>query len=122
MNKYEKLFHSFLCEWLEWARSYDECNDDEHESFSPHTGLCCCLENYLENLGYSWSMDNTSEKNRTYLATMQLFRSTLFQDGLCQIFPFGEVTYDRDAEDGTQHKNKDRILWVEKTINKLEAK
>lgn len=120
MNRYEKLFHSFLCEWLEWARSYNECDDDEHESFSPHTGLCCCLENYLEHHGHFPTF--YADSREVYRNTMKVLWEMFGEDGLCTSFPFGQEAYDKDAHNGTQHKNKDRILWVEKTINKLEAK
>jgi hypothetical protein len=121
MNGHEELFHSFLCEWLEWARSYNEHDDDEHHSFNPYTGLCCCLENYLEYHGHFPTLFD-SDSGYVYRNTMRVLWKMFGEDGLCTTFPFGQGAYDKDARNGTQHMNKERILWVEKTIKKLEAK
>lgn len=120
MNGHEELFHRFLCEWLEWARSFDK-DDEEHHSFSPSTGLCCCLENWLDSHGYYWSGFDT-ESSYVYANTLRVLSRMLSEDGLCPTFPFGQEAYDKDAHNGTAHKNKDRVLWVENTIKKLEAK
>ena len=98
-----KEMREFLTAWLDWAQSGGSEDHEYGNIFRPYTGLCaathywCVCKPLTEELG-----------------------DMLEADGLDTDYPFDtRLSYEKAADDGTQHLNPARLAWVR---SKLESK
>jgi hypothetical protein len=102
------IIKMFLVDWLTWAES-----GAEHEILCGGVGLCANLDSWMDDkLVY--------QSNRKIFDAVSLtLEEMLEEDFGDSVYPFGEKAYGEDYWAYTQHKNKDRLAWVEKQISLL---
>lgn len=117
---------TFLREWLQYSdacmKAHKAGEEKPHSQvFTPWDGLCGSLDKWTwanaDSLGAGKSFDATLGLLRGLSATLKaLFRA----DRLCSNYPFGESSFHRRMEIGSNCRCPNRRRWVKKTIAQLE--
>lgn len=123
---YKQHVLTFLREWLKYSDACMKAHKagdalPHSQVFTPWDGLCGNLDKWTwannRALGACESFDSAVSLVRGLSSTLKaLFRA----DRLCSTYPFGERSFHRRMEIGSNCRCPNRRRWVKKTIAQLE--
>lgn len=124
VEEFPRFFVRFLTEWLKWAGTNPERIDYPyktlHPTFSAYSGLC---DNFRHWLRRNCLLSERTQVFDWHNSIVKEMEAVFENDGLDDLFPFGEGAYDVHDETGAHHIHQPRLDWVRSYIarNTTEA-
>lgn len=114
-----RFFTHFLIEWLYWAGTnperidYPDNKNKPYPTFNAYSGLC---DNFRHWLRRNCLLSESTQVFYWHNTIVQEVEAIFENDGLNDLFPFGEAAYDKHDETGAHHTHQPRLDWVRSYI------